>query len=119
MTRVLRLACLLAMVVLPASAQDWDTARPVRVVVGYAAGGGAFDAVARAIADGLHERLGNPVVVDNRPGAGGGDGQPAEAWIARRDGRREAIRSKLGTVLETGDRLVARTAGAGGWGEAE
>ena len=47
---------------------------------------------------------------------GAGDGQVAEAWVIRADGRRDEVRSKLTTVLETGDRLLMGTAGAGGWG---
>jgi N-methylhydantoinase B len=51
-----------------------------------------------------------------RGSAGGADGLMAEAWVIRRDGRREEVRSKLTTVLNTGDRLLMGTAGAGGWG---
>ncbi|WP_160119572.1 hydantoinase B/oxoprolinase family protein [Rhodovarius lipocyclicus] len=51
-----------------------------------------------------------------RGAAGGGDGQVSEAHVLRADGRREEIRSKLSTVLQTGDRLVMATGGAGGWG---
>lgn len=41
--------------------------RPVRLIVPLAAGGGA-DVLARVVASRLHERLGKPVVLDNRPG---------------------------------------------------
>ena len=45
-------------------------ARPVHVVIGFAAGGSA-DVVPRIVAAELAKRLGQPWVIDNKPGAGG------------------------------------------------
>jgi tripartite-type tricarboxylate transporter receptor subunit TctC len=52
-----------------ATAQQWPQ-RPIRMLVGFAPGGGT-DATARAIAPRMSELLGQQVVVDNRPGATG------------------------------------------------
>ena len=54
---------------LPARAQEFPK-KPITMVVGFAAGGAA-DAAARIIAKRLSDNLGQPVVVDNRAGAGG------------------------------------------------
>jgi tripartite-type tricarboxylate transporter receptor subunit TctC len=55
-----------------ASAQAFPN-RPIRFVVPFTAGS-ATDIVARAVADGMTATLGQPVVIDNRPGAGGSIG---------------------------------------------
>ena len=52
-----------------AIAQAWPT-KPIRFVVPFAAGG-ANDLMARAAADGASAQLGQAVVIDNKPGAGG------------------------------------------------
>ncbi len=80
-------ALALAMFVLslatPAAAQDWPTA-PIRIIVPFPAGGSA-DVQSRVIAEGLSKALGQPVIVDNKPGAGGNIAA-AEAARARPDG---------------------------------
>jgi len=60
------------------TAQDYPT-RPVRIVVPYAAGGGT-DALARFLSRGLERRLGQPFVIENRPGQGTATGG---AFVAR------------------------------------
>jgi tripartite-type tricarboxylate transporter receptor subunit TctC len=51
-----------------AKAQAYPT-RPVRLVVGFAPGGG-YDTVARVVGQSLQERLNRPFIIENRPGAG-------------------------------------------------
>ena len=66
-----RLAALLAALVIaaPCTAQNWPD-RPLRFVVSAPAGS-SLDVLARTIADKLKDRIGQPVVVDDRPAAGG------------------------------------------------
>jgi tripartite-type tricarboxylate transporter receptor subunit TctC len=68
----------------PVQAQDRYPAHPVRIVVPYAAGGPG-DIHARAFGAALGEELGQPVIVDNRPGADGATGTE-QAGRAAADG---------------------------------
>jgi len=60
---------LTALAAAPAAAQNFP-AKPVRIVVGFTAGG-PTDIVARTVGQKLSEGWGQPVVIDNRAGAGG------------------------------------------------
>lgn len=65
----------------PASAQAWQPSKPITIVVSYPPGGDT-DALARLFADKLGQRLGQPVNVDNRPGASGTIGNAIVAKAA-------------------------------------
>src|SRR5690606_30724341 len=71
----------------------------IRVVVPFTPGG-SNDVYARAIADQLGQRVGRPVVVDNKPGAGGAIGA-ADVARSKPDG---------GTLLFTSNSLITRAA---------
>lgn len=70
--RSLMAVALVALSAGAAAAQEWPTG-PVRVVVGFPAGSSP-DTLARLITQPLTQRLGQPVIVDNKPGAGGAIG---------------------------------------------
>lgn len=65
---ITRRAALAAFAALPFAA--WAQDRPIRLLVGFPAGGGT-DAIARVLAEALQASLGQPVIVENKPGAGG------------------------------------------------
>ena len=80
--RALLLAALLGAAFI-VHAQEWP-AKPVRIIVPFPAGGSA-DLMPRIVAEKLAEKWGQPVIVDNRPGAAGNIGADA-AYRADPDG---------------------------------
>ncbi len=68
----LALAAALSLTGTGASAQSWPT-KPVKLIVGYPPGG-PVDNLARLLGHALEKELGQPVVIDNKPGAAGGIG---------------------------------------------
>ena len=70
--KTFRIACLLALslsFISGASAQTAYPVKPIRIVVPYPAGGG-IDVMSRLLGQQLSQRLGQPVVIENKPGAG-------------------------------------------------
>jgi tripartite-type tricarboxylate transporter receptor subunit TctC len=80
-------------------AQSYPT-RPVRLIVGWPAGGGG-DILARLIGQRLSERLGQPFIIDNRPGAGGNIATeavvraPADGYTLLQIGANNAVNATL------------------------
>ena len=99
MLRVVALAWMtLALGIAGAAAQEYP-ARPIRIIVPFAAGGPA-DIYARFIGQRMQETFGQPVVVDNRPGAGAIIGTDAVAKSAP-DGYTLLLMSNTHTINET------------------
>ena len=90
------------------AAQDaWPT-RPITMIVPFPPGGLA-DLVARPVAEAMSRELGQPVVIDNRAGAGGGIGMGLAAK-AKPDGYTVLMALSSLTVLPQADALLGRTA---------
>jgi tripartite-type tricarboxylate transporter receptor subunit TctC len=71
--RVALIAALLICFAPPSRAQQSYPSKPIHIVVPYAAGG-SVDPIARLVGDRLAKVIGQPVVIENRPGAGGNIG---------------------------------------------
>ncbi len=71
--------------------------RPVKLVVPFAPGGGT-DAIARALGLGISRALGQPVIIDNKPGAGAIIGSDAVAEARRTATRCWCPRSRMRSV---------------------
>jgi tripartite-type tricarboxylate transporter receptor subunit TctC len=74
---VFAIAALLAVSALPAAAQNWPI-KPVKVVIPLTAGS-ATDVMARIVFDEVSRQVGQPFVIENRPGAGNSIGMNAVA----------------------------------------
>ncbi len=80
------ISSVLSMLVFPAYCQDAASYpnKPIRIIVNFPPGG-TVDVMTRSVAQKLSEKWGQPVVIDNRPGAGGNIGAQAVA-LAEPDG---------------------------------
>ncbi|MFN3448239.1 MAG: Bug family tripartite tricarboxylate transporter substrate binding protein [Roseococcus sp.] len=103
-TRRLTFAAALAAGLAPAiaRAQAWRPSRPIRLIVPFAPGG-SNDIVGRIVAEAAAQALGQPIVIENRAGAGGAVGAEAAARAAP-DGHTLLINSSHATIPA----LVAR-----------
>ena len=99
----------------PRAAQDDYPSRPIRLVVPVAAGGGT-DMVGRVLAEHLSSKLGQPVTVENRPGAGSLIGIDSVGEVGRRrlHAHSRAVRrlydhavDEKGSPLRSGEELHA------------
>jgi tripartite-type tricarboxylate transporter receptor subunit TctC len=96
--RLLLAALCAASITAPARAQDYPN-RPIRVIVPFSPGG-AVDGPTRVLAQELTKRLGQQVVIDNRPGAGATIGTDAVAKAAP-DGYTLLLASQTNAISAT------------------
>ena len=92
------LCSMLAAALTPSAAQDWPT-RPIRVIVALTAGS-ATDIMTRAVMDQVSAQIGQPIVIENRQGAGNTIGMAAVAH-AEPDGYTILANSSTHTISPT------------------
>ena len=106
--RNLMLAGLMASFALSAAAQSAWPVRPITMIVPFPPGGLA-DLVARPVAEAMSRDLGQPVVIENRAGAGGGIGMGVAAK-AKPDGYTVLLALSSLTVIPEADIVLGRQA---------
>jgi len=94
--KITRRALLGATLAAPALAQDWP-ARPVRVVIPYPPGG-PTDLIGRVVAQRAQRELGQPLVIENKPGASGTIGA-AEVARAAPDGQTFLMNASIHVII--------------------
>ena len=104
--RTIAVALVLAPLAISASAQDAYPSKPITLVVPFPPGGVA-DIVGRPFADALSRELKTPVVIENKPGAGGGIGMGAVAK-AKPDGYTLLLALSSISILPEADKVLGR-----------
>ncbi len=94
--RIARRALLGTVLAAPAVAQDWPS-RPVRVVIPYPPGG-PTDLIGRVVAQRAQQELGQPLVIENKPGASGTIGA-AEVSRAAPDGQVFLMNASIHVII--------------------
>lgn len=94
--KITRRALMGATLATPALAQDWPT-RPVRVVIPYPPGG-PTDLIGRVVAQRAQRELGQPLVIENKPGASGTIGA-AEVARAAPDGQTFLMNASIHVII--------------------
>ncbi len=100
------LGCALVLAATPAFAQDQWPSGPLHVYVGFPAGSSP-DTLARIVTEPLAERLGQPVVIENRPGAGGVIG--IQQMLANADDDNLTFGTTINGPLTTASRMMGDT----------
>ena len=100
-------AASLAAATLPALAQDAYPSKPITMVVPFPPGGVA-DTVGRPVAEAMGRALGQPMIVENKGGAGGGIGM-AQVAKSRADGYSVLMALSSVVVLPEADKILKRS----------